>query len=560
MSRKIKVSPRIISNIARTYQNTPRVFMEYIDNSLDSADKLFEKNGGNYPHKIIINIHIDSKNKTVVFEDNCVGMDLDNLIRIIENIGDSNKKSDFITNGQFGFGIHAYAACASELEVTSLKKGSDYAWSIKIDRNAYTEDGEIPNEKRIHKSNFPFQSGTVVKIKNFDQNWWKEVDAETLVNEIERHFEQLLSRENLDVKIFWDNEEQICSSFDYDKYLGTKIVKEIQELEVLRRKITTRQPLKTPVKIYLKITNDIVPNKRPIFTNKGRRIEEIQNIKSFRNKSKFKTSIWGHSNLTGFIEVAGLLEPTLPRDDFQRSLYRDMVYEQILIIEDEINETLQEINKQTENTSLSKFESLLSSTLAKLAFKDRLRFKTEFVSGNEVKLKGVLESNTILKIKKTGGNGHTITETSNTEDIPVIETDDQADLEGKEKKKSGFGIKFSERKQKKIDGTLIRSEFIEGDSIYIYKNHTDFDKRIKRRRQGEMIISDRLIGYIASEIAIHYKDKFYSTRGKQPEVQAILNERKELFADMTSFIYSFEEALQPFVGCNLNTLEIMNDE
>ena len=103
MSIKVKVSPRIVGNIAKIYQSTSRIFMEYIDNSLDNAEKLFDNNNRKYPYKIQINITIDPKEKTVTFEDNCVGMDKDNLLGIVQNIGNSNKKADFTTNGQFGF-------------------------------------------------------------------------------------------------------------------------------------------------------------------------------------------------------------------------------------------------------------------------------------------------------------------------------------------------------------------------------------------------------------------------------------------------------------------------
>src|SRR5579859_4314649 len=119
MPIRIKVSPRIVSNVAKIYQYTSRVFMEYIDNSLDNAEKLFDYIKSEYQYTIHINIKINTKDKTVTFEDNCVGMDKDNLLRIVENIGDSNKKNDFTTNGQFGFGIHAYAACANRMEVTT---------------------------------------------------------------------------------------------------------------------------------------------------------------------------------------------------------------------------------------------------------------------------------------------------------------------------------------------------------------------------------------------------------------------------------------------------------
>src|SRR3990167_7607733 len=145
MSIKVKVSPRIVSNIAKIYQSTSRIFMEYIDNSLDSAEKLYENNASKYPYKIQITVTIDPENKTVTFADNCVGMDKDNLLRIVQNIGDSNKKNDFVTNGQFGFGIHAYAACAHMMEVMTLTKNSSAGNKINVDRNAYTEEGEIPD-------------------------------------------------------------------------------------------------------------------------------------------------------------------------------------------------------------------------------------------------------------------------------------------------------------------------------------------------------------------------------------------------------------------------------
>jgi hypothetical protein len=74
-----------------------------------------------------------------------------------------------------------------------------------------------------------------------------------------------------------------------------------------------------------------------------------------------------------------------------------------------------------------------------------------------------------------------------------------------------------------------------------------------------MLITNRLISYLASEISVHYKDKFFSLRGKQPEVQAILNQRKDLFVDMIEFIYLYESMLQPYVNMNLITLESGDD-
>ncbi len=106
---------------------------------------------------------------------------------------------------------------------------------------------------------------------------------------------------------------------------------------------------------------------------------------------------------------------------------------------------------------------------------------------------------------------------------------------------------------------MIRSDYIEGGAIIIYKSHPDFQERVKRTYQGEMKITERLVSYLASEIAIQYKDKFFAVRGKQPEVQAIMNHRKDLFVDIVNFSYQFETILQPFVGKNLLTLETVGD-
>ena len=556
MSIKVKVSPRIVSNIAKIYQNTSRVFMEYIDNSLDSGEKLFESNNRKYPYKVQISITIDPEAKTVTFEDNCVGMDKDNLLRIVQNIGDSNKKNDFTTNGQFGFGIHAYAACANRMEVLTLTLASCVAYKIKVDRNAYTEEGEIADLIEIAREKVSIKSGTIVKLFDFDNDWWREITPQELKNEIEKHFEQLLARDYLQIKIVYGKEEEICQPFNYDSFLGTKIEKEVTELE--RR--GTKSTLQSPVKIYLKITEDIVSNKRPIFVNKGRRIEEVQAIKSFRAKSKYRTGLWAHNNLTGYIEVAGLLNPTLPRDDFERSTNRQMVYDEILKMEDEIYEALQAINKRSESANMNKLEDLLSSALSKFARQDYLRFRTSISQGTDVNFEELEGSDLLLKTKKEGGGGGgKKTEEHQTEETPVVETQDETKLKGKEGKKSGFNVEFSDREQRKADGTLIRSDYIEGGAIIIYKSHPDFQERLKKTNQGEMKITERLVSYLASEIAIQYKDKFFAVRGKQPEVQAIMNQRKDLFVDIVSFSYQFESMLQPFVGKNLLTLESVGD-
>ncbi len=549
-----------LNQVANIYQHSMRIFMEYIDNSLDSAETLYNQYG-KYPYPIKISVTIDPKNKTVSFADNCVGMSKgiktkegvwkDGLLAIVTSIGKSNKKTVSWLNGQFGFGAHAYMACADKMSITTVQKEMDHCLYIELFSNTL----DVEDEKRLSKNKFPFESGTLVTISGFKKDWWNEVDPQVLKEEIEKHFEQLLARQDLEIKVIFGNEEEICQPFNYDNFLGKKVQKEINELASTRRGVTTNTKLDLPLKVYLKITEDIIPSKRPIFVNKGRRIEEIQSIKSFRNKSKYGSQLWGHSNLTGYIDIAGLISPTLPRDDFQRSENRSMVYDKILSFEDEIFEELVQINKKSADTGMGKLEDILSAALAKLARQYNLKFKTELTQGDDINVSESDISDLLFEKKSGGGFGNNETETDKTDDVPVIKTDDDTDLKGQEKKKSGFPVKFSDREQKKADGTSLRSQFIEGEGIVIYSTHPDFQERAHVNRYGERILTYRLVSYLASQMAIRFKDKFFDKRGKQPEVQSILNSRTDLFDDLTDSEYLLESVLQPWVNKNLNSLE-----
>jgi hypothetical protein len=543
---------KFVNTIASNYETVERIFMEYVDNSLDSADDLAHDNGGKYPYTIHINIIIDKIRKTVKFIDNCQGMDIDSLKGVANNIGTSKKAHQNWNNGKFGFGIHTFRACANNITIITQQK-EDIIREISFGKN-----DEKPLGKILKGKYFNNNCGTKVIISNFDKNWWNEVDPYIIKNEIEKHFDQLLAKENLKITIDCENKLLRCKSFDYDKYTGQEFVKDLHQLVEERRGVKTTIPLKNFVKIYLKITNDIIPDKRPVFINKGRRIEEAKDIKSFMNKSKYKTSLWGHNNLVGYIEVNDSVQPTITRDKFINNKERRMLYDCILKLEDEVNNVLVKINKRSESNNLSKLENILSSALSRLAKIDALRFRRQFENNGDINLIETENSDIKLLRKKKGGKGNKKTEQDQNEKIPVLETLDESEMKGKERRTSGFNVKFSDIEQKKIDGTLLRSQFIEGDAIIIYKNHPDFQERIKRTYQGDFKITERLMSYLSTEIAIHYKDKFFESKKKQPEIQNILNIRKESFINLSDFIYELEKILQQYVGKSLITLESSN--
>ena len=69
---KLEVKSNILVAIAAFYKDDPiRVFFEYIDNSLDSAEKYFDEATNSYKKDILISFDINEKTKEIIITDNC---------------------------------------------------------------------------------------------------------------------------------------------------------------------------------------------------------------------------------------------------------------------------------------------------------------------------------------------------------------------------------------------------------------------------------------------------------------------------------------------------------
>ena len=118
MPIQLKISPKIIASVATLYNDTNRIFMEYIDNALDSAEKYFIDKENTYTRKITINLSLigtTSKDGCVSIEDNCTG--ITDIAKVVESVGYSDKSGQFTTNGQFGFGMYSFIAACEELKI-----------------------------------------------------------------------------------------------------------------------------------------------------------------------------------------------------------------------------------------------------------------------------------------------------------------------------------------------------------------------------------------------------------------------------------------------------------
>jgi hypothetical protein len=581
MSTKVEISPKILLSISSLYNDTNRIFMEYIDNSIDSADQNYfvkEINGYSRPIEIVLKIEgKNAKDGKVTILDNCFG--ITNFTKIVGSIGDSDKKAQAWTNGQFGYGIYSFMAACDKLEVTS-KLDSENALYLPIEKvefeKARQEDIELPDPKVV--KDFSSPSGTLIELTGFEKDMWKVIDVIFLKKEIERHFELILRRNNLVVKLVEaDGAENICNPFNYDSIEGEvyeNFMSDLVEFD-LRRKSPKILHLPQAIHVYLKMTNGQTISKPPVFVSKGRRICEIKDVKSF--KSKHKNDIWGHPNLTGFIDLHDFLGPTIARNDFANNQNSRALYQALYDLEDLIMDFVKQANTQSEERHYQQLEDVLNKALSKLARQDSMNYRTDYMPGGQTNLE---YGGIGINIEKdqgdfVSGDGDEIL---NPDDEPVDNdgesdglSDDQGDLpsdgdqgdqaknkkdieesqfSGEEKKRSGFNIRISEEEPQVngLNGKPYRSIW-DGNRIIIYKNHPDFQSRVIMSHQGSAKISERLISYLASEITIHYKDLFYKKmQDGQPEYN------KEMFESLVDFIYDFEKMLQVYSGRNLSEL------
>jgi hypothetical protein len=90
----------LLNEIARRYETTERILMEYVDNALDDAAYLYRDNQGAYPYPIAIDVSLDEARRTMTVRDNCRGMTRETLQRVVQNVGESEKRGVSWVNGR----------------------------------------------------------------------------------------------------------------------------------------------------------------------------------------------------------------------------------------------------------------------------------------------------------------------------------------------------------------------------------------------------------------------------------------------------------------------------
>lgn len=584
MPLKPHISPKILTNIATGYNNPNKIFMEYIDNSIDSAEEYFDSMNNSYSKQITISLELlgnDDKTGKIEIRDNCTG--IDNIEKIVTQIANSDKKSSTFTNGQFGYGVYSFLATCKTLEVISKFKNSDVAYYISIKKEQIDVDSfeEVVFPDPVEKS-FTEESGTLITLKDFDKGSWKQVNLDEIKNEVEEHFELLLHRKNLSIELIDENGNKFhCNTYDYSKIEGEEITYETDNLMQTSGRGTyevfSSFKLSPPIKTYIKITEKKIINKPPLFFIKGRAIGKVSEI---FHRSRHKSNLWNHPNITGYVDLAHHIEPTILRTQLKNDSKTRALFQYIeKTLEPNLLELLDLYKESNDSKHYKTLENELNKALAKLAKLDSLNYRTSTVSNGEVQL-GVGSEGSSLEegfgSKDRGDDRKNETDNANEfgqnegdgfgpsdkpGDLPSDQgvgeapqmSDDNAytDSIGSQKRRSGFNIKITDLEPEisEINGVekLKRSKYVDG-SIIIYKKHPDFLDRVDQTsRRGEPRVTPRLITYLAGEITVFYKD-ILQTRNGQPEYNI------SLFENLVEFIYQFESMLKDLNGKNLSDI------
>jgi hypothetical protein len=330
------------------------------------------------------------------------------------------------------------------------------------------------------------------------------------------------------------------------KYVIERVKDGKQDLDII---------LPHPIEIRLKVCENPIPDKPPLFLNMGRRIEEVAKMKSYYNFSSYKGKVWAHPHLIGYVETSGNLEPTLDRSDFRRTKKRKAVYEGIALVEEEIHSALSKIVQSTNVESLGRLGSLLTQLLEQIAREDRMTLREVFAAGGDVGLVETPDSD--LELANPGeGDGKAGQEAGEPGGEKLSVEEGEGDLSGRRRRGSGFVVRFDDTALDALiqeDGAIPRASLVE-DTINIYVNHPDFVDRTSRARHGRMKLSDRLASYVAAIIATYYKDTYYSKYNLQPEIKRVVGSRTAMFDDFLSFTCRLEQMLQGYVGSDLEKI------
>ncbi len=543
------ISPLLVRNVSSVYSDPVRVFMEYIDNSLDACEDHYVSKRNAYRIKVKIEIEIQgntnsAENLKVVFRDNCGG--IKSLQEILSNIGNSTKKDQPWLNGQFGYGIYSFLAICNKMEIITRCKRRNQAVVITSADFSKEKLAEVKLHLK-HEGSVELNSdGTTVILSGFDESMIGKLQAESLAKEIESHFELLLSRDQLEIKIMQGESVRICEPFDYASFEGGEYRTTISLPSV------NGSHANSHCEIYLKFTKGRALNRCPVFVSRKRRISSVKDLKIF--DTDCKSSIWGHPNITGYIDTGNLLTPALSRKDYKNSKEIKVLFKLIRKKQPEIEAFVKENFEASSPTDFSALEKRLIGVF-KAVIKSQHDNSTGSNNDFQIALRSDEEGSLDMLTKSQGSSGSNVDSRPRVREVTLngIRDSHSTYSSRKNQRKHGVGLLMIRidgvnEPPKGADMVPKRSVLID-HCVVIYKKHADFQSRIDRSRIGYERISSGLCIYIIAEFLFHYQSAYCEFSESEEE-----NKEELILSRYIGQLYLAEAGLRSIIGKSLSNL------
>jgi len=538
-SSKIDV-PRpdlLLNHMADRYTSTPRILMEFVDNSFDDAETFFDNSTNSYTRKVMIRVEVDPDQCSVAITDNCRGMEADRLCAVTTDVGMSEKQGQSLANGQFGFGMQAFRACCKRLRVRS-RTGSEAALlEIAVPRNQTNNFTLMRLKNPEDLENFP-DSGTRVMLEEIEDVWASDKDilsVEGCADEIENHFERMLSRGNLEVCVSGPSGDMqhVCQAVQYAD----------NETEVV---VDASFPLGNgqTAKVMLALGSMKRANavgRRARFFAKGRRIAKVSDTRTFFRASANRWEVWNHPQLLGYIDVlgddGGPLRPMITRDEFKQTQGSAAAYAKISeMCEGPLLKAIKEANRRTADNSMQELEQTLTIILSSLIEDDDLP-----ESGSPT----IPSQASGTPAKENAAKPSIAVEGSRQSPKKKEKKPKESKQERKRKrneqlfKRAQFPVEFTHDLPDPVDSQLQLRSALMGNKILVNVKHKEFTKRYKNTKKskaGQPKVNHRICGYFANLLTSHYLDAHYKDLGKHAN-------RQEWYEDYLDFSSKMEEKI-----------------
>jgi len=496
------------------YTDPYRVLAEYVDNSIDAAEAFFAN--CTYASEIMITVK-KSADGSIMISDNATGMTInpDEPYRIFG----SAKKNDPSTNGMFGFGMFSFMAICDRLEIKTWHRASKLHHRFELSVSNFNSADKAEPEFEMESCEYSDEAfgGTQMTLTDFREGQFEDISMQTLRTEIEKHFELILQRRNITVKLIDEiNNEHICRDFDYDRYCSKPYTMEIRSLHKTHSK--KQRSLKefdisnTPAKIFLISSPDKEFDRPVFFVVKGRRVADVSSVEQFRTNRKFQ--IWSKSIVTGYIDVTGVLSPVISRKDFVRDERSKAFFQTLLDCEDEILRYIESHSQVESSDRLKELESKINEALKEFTQQEGNHGNNSGnVSGKRVFIiKGVAARNTSGVESQGTRNSSDSNPAQSTSRTKVTNKDHRIEIfsntNGSDSGPAQLEVRIDTVNVPHTDlnGIQLRS-VMSGNTVQIFRKHEDFQMRVKSSPKGHEEVNQRLINYIAMEVSMHYLNR-----------------------------------------------------